>query len=376
MSDTLTYYWNYFVSEFSTYPTVIKITVAIILFLAMFYISAMFRIIGFAFRSKRDRIRTENIDMRLRDKLNGILFNEKDLRYEEIQDIINPDNHNFKPWEKKLITTLILELKANKDYNKNNYKELLAVLPLLEFWEGRLRQSNFNKNKSALRNIDSIGGNVSGSMLSHRVHSKHNSLRKLTRSEYLKYAEHDNFKFLYDDFDQHFNAMDEIRIHDALKARAAQRTLPLLIRWVHSAKNPFYKAFLIKEIGYFKQKESAPLLVDLYKESRDNIIKAEIATTLGVLRYEPAIAILAEDYHFVVPAVQYAIIQAMGDMNNAEALAFLEGVYPETQNNDTLLRILRNMFRIDRTKSTAIIKRLAKTDFEKAALAYEEKVAS
>lgn len=343
----LKYYWYFLISHFEGYAPVIRMTVLLAILLIVYYIGVFVRIFLIARRMRVNEKREKKIKRRYDDRIQRLMYNEREVTTEEADKILNPENYNFKKWGKIHLTNLVLETKRESGWDLENYKKLLEVLPLISFWEKRLKSNDVKKNREALRKLDEIHENIPGSIYITKLHSRNHELRKHAKSGYMKYAAHDAFKVLDDDFDKKFNELDKIRIHDALIKRAGKDPLPSLLRWVYLAKNEMYKSFLIQEIGYFGQSEVADKLLKLYKKENSNVVKAQIASTLGVLKYEAAIPVLAADYEYSSTPVQTAIVEAMGDMGTGDSLRFLEEKYPLAQDVDLQIAALKNISKID-----------------------------
>lgn len=257
--------------------------------------------------------------------------------------------------------------------NTENYKEVLNVLRLPEYWEERLRNKTQQCNAQTLRVLDQLGENISGTAVSHKVYSNNDSIRKHAKSVFMKFSSSDAFKFLENDFDDDFNALDEVRIHTSLRNKAKVETLPLLIRWVNLAKNENYKAFLIREIGYFKQIDSAPRLIEMYLDCDSIVIKKQIVETLGKLKCVDAVSVFINDFEFNEQTIQNEIIDALGSIGGKEAVIFLDKLYHHSLNKESLVRILNQIYLSDTQGEVYTkIKKNAQTDFEKAVIAYVE----
>lgn len=258
--------------------------------------------------------------------------------------------------------------------NVKNYRKTLKAFELHAYWEDQLRNKSKKEEGIAIRVLDDLSEDASSNAISNKTSSQNVNLRKHAKSIFMKFDSNDAFKFLENDFDKDFNALDEVRIHDALKDKAKSRTLPPLIRWVNTAKNEYFKSFLIQEIGYFNQVESADQLLEIFKDvqTKDRV-KSQIAKTLGKLNYNKAIPVLIEDYDMNSNEVQQSIIHAMGDLGGFNAVLFLEKIYHETHNKETLIKILKNLYIIDESKSVFIkLKETSSTDFEKSIFDYIE----
>jgi hypothetical protein len=259
--------------------------------------------------------------------------------------------------------------------NTNNYKSLIDVLDLPNFWEDQLRINEKTANKNALRMLDDMGEKSVGSALLKKVNSHNNIQRKYAKCLFLKYSDHDSFKFLEDDFDKEFNALDEVRIHASLKEKAQEKILPQLMRWVNMANNAQYKAFLIKEIGFFKQYETAEGLLQLFKEEKDKLVKAQIVSTLATLDYKEATSTIIDDYEYNTQLVQMNIVNALGIFGGKKALSFLISIYHQTHNQEIMVAILENIHKIDASgEAIQSIKHNATNDFEQKAIAYVERI--
>ena len=155
-----------------------------------------------------------------------------------------------------------------------------------------------------------------------------------------------------------------------MKERDAIRPLPLLTKWLKNSDNQDFQTFIIREIGYFNQRETAPFLIQMFKTSNSDLVKSEISNTLGILNYEEAVDELAEEYPYNNTVVQEAIIDMMGKIKSKESFEFLKKIYPETQNGETMIKIIKNMYKIDKRKTNAFVKKSTTSDFENEALAY------
>lgn len=258
--------------------------------------------------------------------------------------------------------------------NTHNYKEILSALSLPEFWEDQLSTNDINTNSIALRMLHGIKDNITGGVISLRTQTENKDIRKFAKSIYLEVDSTDAFKYLEDDFDRDFNALDELRIHSALKKKNQEKPLPPLIQWVNMAQKIEFKIFLIKEIGFFQQIDCAPQLLDLYLQNVDYSIKAQIADTLGLLEYDSAVPVFIESFNYNPQEVKDKIIDALGKLGGEQALSFLENIYYQTYNKETLIKILLNIRLIDHDGSVySKIENSVSTDFEKIAISYIEK---
>lgn len=374
--DTLKFYYYYYESQFMGAPFLIRIASAIIIFLAIIYISTLIRFFFFIYINRRSQNRLNYIAGEYKDKLKHIMFSSDNLSGEEIKAELRVENKKMQSWKKKEITNLILSLKPKDidiQFNEENYSKILDTFSLVPFWEAKLKIRNLSNNKKALRILENLGRNIPGSSFSSRIEEHDPDLRKHVKSGFIHYASYDNFKFLDDDFDNQFNSLDEMRIHAALTVQAKKRQLPPLIRWVISSKNAAYRAFLIEEIGLFKQQECAPKLLELFKTSRNNKVKEKIVETLGMLKYTKALSVFMTEYESCAEKVQTAIVSVVGDFGTPEALQFLKEVYDGTSNNGLTIKIVQNIYKLDHEKATfSYLKQNASGLFNKSVFEFVE----
>ena len=370
MMDTIKFYLYYLDSIFIGYPFIIRTTVILVMLLVTLYVIAILRILIRERTRNKDLKRQEKISETYKSKLISVLLTDKDMSFYEVKDILNPNDNALKNWEKKYLTYLIIGIKNNPGLNENNYKHVLEIFPVTGYWEKKILQNNVSANKNALRILDLLKEGVSGSFFTKKINSDDAALRKHIKSKYLKYASNDAFKFLENNFDKDFNALDAVRLHDSLKERNAIRPLPLLTKWLKNSDKQDFQTFIIREIGYFNQRETAPFLIQMFKTSNSDLVKSEIANTLGILNYEEAVDELAEEYPYNNTVVQEAIIDMMGNIKSKNSFEFLKKIYPETQNGETMIKIIKSMYKIDKQKTNAFVKKSTTSDFEKEALAY------
>ena len=372
--DTIKFYLYYLDSIFSGYPFIIRTTVFLVMLLVTLYVIAILRILIRERTRNKDLKRQEKISETYKSKLISVLLTDKDMSFYEVKDILNPNDNALKNWEKKYLTYLIIGIKNNPAFNKNNYKHVLEIFPVTGYWEKKILQNNVSANKNALRILDLLKEGVSGSFFTKKINSDDAALRKHIKSKYLKYASNDAFKFLENNFDKDFNALDAVRLHDSLKERNAIRPLPLLTKWLKNSDNQEFQTFIIREIGYFNQRKTAPFLIQMFKTCNSDLVKSEISNTLGVLNYEEAVDELAEEYPYYNTVVQESIIDMMGNIKSKNSFEFLKKIYPETENGDTMIKIIKNMYKIDKQKTNAFMKKSTTSDFEDEALAYIQNI--
>lgn len=356
--SSISYYISYLSNLYFGYPIVIRIAVFFVYALVFSYLFVILRMYLFVRNEKKEAERLKSVKDRFERKLEDILSVSNNLSREEVEDVLGVEESQLKSWEKKWLTDLILAIKSSHEgFNSHNFKHVVRTLDLVRFWEQDMEKDNFDKNRKALDVLDEFDESVTGSSFTRKINSSDDDLRKLMKTEYIRFATNDAFSFLEGDFDRSFNNLDALRIHGALKERAKMKQLPVLMRWVQTSKNEDYQAFLINEIALFNQLESGPHLMRFYEKTTSDKLKAAIAKTLGELKFEDAIPVLSRDYNFVTNRVQFSIVSALGNIGTNDAYMALEHIYTKTFDNEMMVAIFGSMYKIDPEKTLNFIER-------------------
>lgn len=304
--------------------------------------------------NKRIQIRNRrwnNVKKHYESKLRKIFFSTTNFDSDKIKTQIGLNKTNIKfKWQKELLTDLFLSIKreenTNNKINIENYNTALALFDLETHWIKEISVGNLQRRLQGLRKLEKLTNDVSGGIIAPLLHHRNEDLRKLARSEYIKFDSSDIFKFLEEeDFDKKFNRLDEIRIHDSLKKKSQEYQLPLFNQWIKNTGSINYKCFLIRETGYFNQLESAPFLLDLFQQTDDTKVKTEIANTLGVMKYKDALPVFYSNFRLSRLAVQNAIITAIGMIGKKESVPFLTDSYKLAYNDETRNNIMESIRR-------------------------------
>lgn len=354
--DTLKFYFYYFDSLFTGFAPIIRITVFAVMLLSLLYITFLFRLFIIQNKIKRKKKRWEHLKQTYRQKINRIIYAPYNMDQEEIAEEMGIRINTFKKrWQKENLSKLILYVKNEEEKNKekdisslndNNYRTLLDLFRINKYWLKELSNRNIRRKKKALRMLDELSYTQISSYLTPLLQHKDEELRKLSRSVFVKFDSHDPYKFMEENFDKKFNRLDEIRVHDALIQKSKEHKLPLLTHWMQEAQNIAYRCFLIKEIAIFKQYDSIPYLLALFKKSKDNKEKAEIVNTIGALNHTEALPFFISEYALNPKVVQLSIIKAIGILGERENIPFLHKEYKESYNNELQEEIAKAIRRL------------------------------
>ena len=157
------------------------------------------------------------------------------------------------------------------------------------------------------------------------------------------FSKNNPFKFFDEDFDRSFNEWDKIDIHRVL-VRRSKEGLPNLTQWIKHSQNVNFKCFLVDEIKYFKQYESAPFLLELIDNTLDINLRKHCIEVIGDLDYKEAEDTLTKDYNLQPVILQNSIIKTIEKLKTGKALPFLRNAYYNSHNVESKLIILKAIF--------------------------------
>ncbi len=303
------------------------------------------------FHIRRKQLLAEKRKIKIEDKYKEKLIDLLYFSFREVNVTDLKEGKDFpiprKSWQNEMLTELILKIKSDKSYEMNggvfqnsNYYNLMSYTKLFDFWVKNISSTNSNKAIKALRMVNEIGEGISGSAFSRVVHHQNRYLRKFARMTFSRFDDHDPYKFLEQGFDVHFNKFDEKRLHYTLIEISKDYTIPPLSKWINNSKKKNYKCFLIREIGFFRQEEAIPYLVELFKTEPSIPIQSQIMETLGELKYEPLINLVKEDFRFASQSLQASMLKGLKRLKSKKCLPFLKEAYHSSQFNENKIRIV------------------------------------
>ncbi len=337
----MNYFIYYLESIFAGYSPMIRITVSVVFILITLYIVALSAFGIVAVRRKRRNRRKDQVDKKYRENLKEIFFTNENLSFESIAEKLDVSENDLKhKWFKEIITDTIIALRRTETednkLNRGNYNSVLVLFDLEQFWSNEILARSTSRKTNALRKLESLTNELSSSVVSSLLYHSHCDLRKLARSEFIKFESDNAYMFMEEaDFDKAMNRFDAIRVHESLKRiHEKQGHLPQLTQWIKNTKNDKYTCFVIREIGFFSQKESAPYLIELLKQTKSVDIRREIVNTLGTLRYEPALPLLISEFPSSDIQTQNRIIMAIGKIGKEGSCSFLKEIYPYAYNGE------------------------------------------
>lgn len=344
-SDYYLYYLSYLNSLYNGYPLIVRVTVVIVMLLAFITAFGLIRLLVIGYKINKRVKREADLKEQFEEKLSFLLGNQVNYDVEEIGSLLDYDQKKEKKWKSEILTDLILsirdELNKNGKLNQINYRNCLSSLRLMPFWEKRVKTAGLSKRKMALQTMGSLDVGINTGTLSKSIFHKNSYLRKAARNIYADQDSYNPFRFMEENFDESFTKLDKIRLHATLVKRFQEGKLPNLLRWVNNSKNSSYIAFIIQEIGFFKQLDAAPSLLDMLEKQENREVRIQIILTLGELGYHECVADLSHRYTLESTAVREAISKTMGRLQGEETLQFLVDAYKNTDDDNFKLSIVR-----------------------------------
>jgi len=345
--DYYLYYLSYLDSMYNGYPLIIRMTVVMVMFLILITVFGFLRLLYVGYKINRRDKRRSRTRIFFEEKLTFVMSSKTNYDVEELQELLEYDVAKTKRWKSDLLTDLVLSVKdaVYKEgvLNLLNYKNCIEALRLMGFWEKRIRTSGLEKRREALQIVGQFDRGINSGILSKSTFHKNNDLRKTARDLHTSQDSYNPFRFMEDNFDESFSQLDKLRLHSTLIKRSKEGQLPNLLRWINNSKKVNYVIFVLREIGFFKQYEAAPSLVDMLDIYENKDVRAQVILTLGELGYAASTANLIKRYTLESNAVRDAIITAMGKFTGQDALDFLTYAYHSTEDIRTKLIVARSI---------------------------------
>lgn len=338
------YYIYYIYYSFLGFPFVVRTAVLGVIVYTPFLLYAFYTIIISRRRSAKKVKLKKEINNKYREKIEHFISSEKIYSMEDIGSSLACKVNKLSPKMKRLITNTILELRNyTSGINNANYLKIIEYFDLFQFWEGKLKYGSTATKKKALRKLDDLGIEVPGAVITPLTYNRNPFLRKRARSYYLYFSKNDPYKFFDEEFDKTFNDWDIVEVHRTL-IRRSKDGLPNLSQWLKNSNNSKFKCFIVDEIRFFRQKESAYYLLDIVKTDDDIELVRHCVQALGDINYTKAEEELITDHALQPLAIQQSIIETIGKFNTGNALGFLKDAYWNAHDTETRKYALRAIY--------------------------------
>ncbi|MCW8313881.1 HEAT repeat domain-containing protein [Sphingobacterium sp. InxBP1] len=345
--DYYLYYVSYLGALYNGYPLVVRITAVMVLALLTIVLFGIARLLYIGYRISRSEKQRKKIRAHFDERLVFVMTAKNNYDVDEIRELLHYDVTRSKKWKADVLTDIVLTVKnesvKNGNLNELNYRNCLEALRLMGFWEKRMRTPVLPKRREALQVVGDINNGVNSGILSKSMFHKDKDLRKTARDLYASQESYNPFRFMEENFDEAFTQLDKLRLHATLVKRSQEIKLPNLLRWINNSRHVNYIQFIIQEIGFFKQLEACPALLEMLSTQENRDIRAQIILTLGDLQYNEGVKELVARFPLESAAVREAIVKAMARLRSDQVIPFLTDTYSFSDDDDLKIAIARSI---------------------------------
>ncbi|VTR27730.1 HEAT repeat domain-containing protein [Sphingobacterium thalpophilum] len=345
--DYYLYYVSYLGALYNGYPLVVRITAVMVLALLTIVLFGIARLLYIGYRISRSEKQRKKIRAHFDERLVFVMTAKNNYDVDEIRELLHYDVSRSKKWKADVLTDIVLTVKnesvKNGNLNELNYRNCLEALRLMGFWEKRMRTPVLPKRREALQVVGDINNGVNSGILSKSMFHKDKDLRKTARDLYASQESYNPFRFMEENFDEAFTQLDKLRLHATLVKRSQEIKLPNLLRWINNSRHVNYIQFIIQEIGFFKQLEACPALLEMLSTQENRDIRAQIILTLGELQYNEGVKELVARFPLESAAVREAIVKAMARLRSDQVIPFLTDTYSFSDDDDLKIAIARSI---------------------------------
>ena len=321
-----------FIFKIKTFPLIIQITV----FLTMFFIIATLALVItiYTIRKRHNKLqkKLKNSVPDIKILFEEILFTDKKFSEQEIfdsfEDIVGTVNK-----ESLDIGVDVLVQFKNDDKESKKYTLIISALDIVRHLEEKFDSRSNSQKMDAFQEAFVLNLNRFDSKVLQYAYSKNKRIRSEARNSYLALSTNDPYRF-FDDFEGSLTKWDEIELMQYLKLQSVRGNLEGLGKWINYSKNDSLVIFLIKMVGFFKQKGIDDILLEKLEDDNANI-RAEAILTLGELDIKDTEETLIERYYTEPEVCQVAIVRTIRKFNTGKSLNFLQEIFGESNNTDT-----------------------------------------
>lgn len=321
-----------FIFKIKTFPLIIQITV----FLTMFFIIATLALVItiYTIRKRYNRLqkKLKNSVPDIKILFEEILFTDKNFSEQEIfdnfEDIVGTVNK-----ESLDIGVDVLVQFKNDDKESKKYPLIISALDIVRHLEEKFDSRSNSQKMDAFQEAFVLNLNRFDSKVLQYAYSKNKRIRSEARNSYLALSTNDPYRF-FDDFEGSLTKWDEIELMQYLKLQSVRGNLEGLGKWINYSKNDSLVIFLIKMVGFFKQKGINDILLEKLEDDNANI-RAEAILALGELDIKETEETLIERYYTEPEVCQVAIVKTIRKFNTGKSLNFLQEIFGESNNTDT-----------------------------------------
>jgi hypothetical protein len=321
-----------FIYKIKTFPLIIQITVVLTLFFIIATLALVITIYTIRRRHNRLQKKLKNSVPEIKKMFEEILFTDKKFSEQEIfdsfEDIVGVVNKE----SLDIGVDILVEFK-NEDKDSKKYTLIISALGIVRHLEDKFDSRSNSEKMDAFQEAFVLNLNKFDSKVLQYAYSKNKRIRSEARNSYLALSTNDPYRF-FDDFEGSLTKWDEIELMQYLKQQNIRGNLEGLGKWINYSKNDSLVIFLIKMVGFFKQKGIDDILLEKL-DNNNAQIRAEAILTLGELDIKETEESLIERFYTEPEICQVAIVRAIRKFNSGKSLKFLQEIFGETNNTDT-----------------------------------------
>ena len=321
-----------FIYKIKTFPLIIQITIVLTMAFIVATLALMITIYTIRRRHNRLQKTLENSVPEIVKLFDDILFTDKNYteqeiftKFEEIVDEVNRESLDIG-------VGVLVDFK-NDHKESEKYPLIISALGIVEHLERKFDSRSNSEKIDAFQEAFVLDLNKFDSKVLRYAYSKNKMIRSEARNSYLALSSNDPYRF-FDEFDRDLSKWDEIELMQYLELQKERGNLEGLGKWINYSKNDSLVVFLIKMVGFFKQKGINDILIEKLED--DNaLVRAEAILTLGELDISETEQNLIERYFTEPEICQVAIVKTIRKFNSGKSLNFLQEIFDETNSTDT-----------------------------------------
>ena len=321
-----------FIYKIKTFPLIIQITIVLTMVFIVATLALMITIYTIRRRHNRLQKTLENSVPEIVKLFADILFTDKNYSEQEIftkfEDIVDEVNR-----ESLDIGVGILVDFKNEHKESEKYPLIISALGIVEHLERKFDSRSNSEKIDAFQEAFVLDLNKFDSKVLRYAYSKNKMIRSEARNSYLALSTNDPYRF-FDEFDRDLSKWDEIELMQYLELQKERGNLEGLGKWINYSKNQSLVVFLIKMVGFFKQRGINEILIEKLEDDNE-LVRAEAILTLGELNISETEQELIDRYYTEPEICQVAIVKTIRKFNSGKSLQFLEEIFKETNNTDT-----------------------------------------
>ncbi|WP_146106885.1 HEAT repeat domain-containing protein [Polaribacter porphyrae] len=261
-----------------------------------------------------------------------ILFTDKNYSEQEIftkfEDIVEEVNRE----SLDIAVTVLVNFK-NEDRESEKYQLIINALGIVEHLENKFDSRSNSEKMDAFQEAFVLDLNKFDAKVLRYAYSRNQQIRSEARNSYLALSNNDPYRF-FDEFDRSLSKWDEIELMQYLRLQKDRGNLEGLGKWINYSENDSLVVFLIKMVGYFKQRGIDEILMEKLEDGSE-LVRAAAISTLGELGIKETEQTLIDRYFTEPEICQVAIVKAIKKFNTGKSLNFLQEIFFESNNTDT-----------------------------------------